>query len=54
MGIRHRERQGSHQLVDVATWEVDPENPYYPEGKQPKKLLISPSRHLPPFILPNC
>ncbi|WP_337181427.1 HipA domain-containing protein [Shinella sp.] len=53
MGIGHRPRQKPHQIVDVATWEVDPDNPHYPEGKQPKKLLISPSGELPPFILPN-
>ncbi|MDL2401589.1 HipA domain-containing protein [Rhizobium mayense] len=53
MGIEHRPRQGPHQIIDVAGWEVDPDNPYYPEGKQPKKLLISPSDRLPPFLLPT-
>ncbi|GES47135.1 hypothetical protein RsS62_63870 [Rhizobium dioscoreae] len=53
MGIAHRPRQSSDQIVDVSGWEVDPDNPYYPEGKQPKKLLISPSHGLPPFLLPN-
>lgn len=53
MVVRYRRRQDSRQIVDVAAWEVDPENPYYPEGKQPKKLLVSPSGGLPPFILPN-
>jgi hypothetical protein len=53
VGIEHRLRQDGQQIVDVSGWEVDPENPYYPEGKQPKKLLISPSEGLPPFLLPN-
>ncbi|MBB2840174.1 UNVERIFIED_ORG: hypothetical protein GGE64_003941 [Rhizobium etli] len=53
MGIGHRPRQGFNEIVDVSTWEVDPDNPYYPEGKQPKKLLVSPAGGLPSFLLPN-
>lgn len=50
---RHRIRQQSTEIVDVTDWLVDPENPYYPEGKQPKKLLISPAECPSPFLLPR-
>ncbi|EHK76241.1 hypothetical protein SM0020_19622 [Sinorhizobium meliloti CCNWSX0020] len=53
MVARHRVRQLPSQIVDVAQWRVDPDNPYYPEGKQPKRLLISPEANLPPFLLPG-
>lgn len=50
---RHRDRQLPSQIVDVSNWLVDPENPYYPEGKQPKRLLISPNECQFPFLLPR-
>tara|TARA_R100001132_G_C3271939_1_gene94028 strand:+ start:1202 stop:2155 length:954 start_codon:yes stop_codon:yes gene_type:complete len=50
---RHKARQQSNEIVDVTDWPVDPENPYYPEGKQPKRLLISPGEPSQPFLLPD-
>lgn len=53
MVTKHRVRQPSDQVVDIASWDVDPDFPTYPEGKQPKKLLVSPEGELPPFLLPG-
>ncbi|KQY12715.1 HipA domain-containing protein [Rhizobium sp. Root482] len=53
MALQHRIRQQPDEIVDVADWMGDPDYPYYPEGKQPKRLLTSPTGELLPFLLPN-
>ena len=53
MPFGHRQRQQRGEIVDVAGWEVDPDNPHFPEGRQPKLLLIAPRDPLFPFIIPG-
>lgn len=49
--------QGPHQpaghLIDIGGWREDEDNPTYPIGSKPKKLLWSPSSGNEPFIRPQ-
>lgn len=43
VAIGFRRRQEKSEIVDVSSWELDEEFPYYPQGKKPKQFLICPS-----------
>jgi hypothetical protein len=40
-------------VVDVSTWQLDPQFPIHPQGKKPKKILIAPVENVPAGIIPG-
>lgn len=46
-----RPQQSPGAIVDVATWRKDEDNPIFPVGSKPKRLLSSPSQVAHPFII---
>jgi hypothetical protein len=48
-----RVQQRPNQIVDISDWSIDADHPIYPEGSQPKRLLVSPAEARFPFLLPS-
>jgi hypothetical protein len=47
----HRIEQHAHEVVDISSWEADPDFPFGPQGAKPKRILVCPAPPPHPFLI---